>query len=1424
MEPDKGVLTNTDLRARRPRSRKRKPNHEQDGGHKRARLQGPTQSSSVTDSLPELLQVGRQSGEIRVTKDSYALDGVMRGRFGKTPGPEIGVISESGCLSWAWTARSLGWRVAWIMTRPTALGVINKTAFAKEFDFVDWGELADLPSVTGLLAENLVNNPPDAVNFVYYPSKRGRRVLPGWQSELIKWDHSSLGGVTSWSRHMICSHRGTDSGGTFALPAQPRRRLSSILGSAVGGRPVDPPGLALWPPRVTPLPADSRLNFHGDGLLSRIDSDLKVITEDVRSPSGWVRRGLTIPEQLLAWDMPTDMQSHMSGAHQTTFLAARNRWHPPMGVMRSVLLGHGFWISGGVSLVQPQAVKVPKEDDFPLEYLAGMLSKYLVAADALADAIAAGALTDSVPESSKPSHKNSETLARESGLKQVDPVGEEKMEVVVEGDLTIANGCNPAFKFGQQAKPLPRVEEEGMSIDEEARLWKNHTSVEDSTDDEATQVKEADRNAAAAKSDDADIPLALWNDRIPVAERIYAGPARKPNQGSTAGEVFEPVTDAMKIRALDLLRKRGARWWKRETTRDLCAYLKMSGDAPAETDAPFVTCTCIKTTHDRGITWSEGGRDAYCSWWRLRPRSGDKDVTVARDILRRIGLATWWDWAGGSTLFFWRWPEEFRRCARDGTPMWIRRDQLPNYRRPQRDVSDVLVKKRIMQKLLTVLDRDYMEPGLVLALTSFFAVPKGKDDIRMVYDGTVSGLNAALWAPWFPLPTIESHLRVVNPGTFMGDVDLGEMFLNFPLDEEVRKYAGVDLTKYFPELSEPGQTLWLRWARCAMGLRTSPFSTVQALSWLEEIIFGDRRDPNNVFRWDKIETNLPGSADYDPSRPWVSKIRNSDGHIAADIMSYIDDLRSTGPSEEECWRASRRVASLCNHYGIQDAPRKRRAPSQTPGPWAGSILHTDQAEVNVLISDDKWKKTRNIIEKWCGAVDEYNFQLTDGREPVGLDVKELLSDRGFLIYVARTYPSMVPYLKGLHLTIDGWRGGRDSDGWRQTDAQIRAHRDEAGDECFPETAPQWVHPVPRLIDDLYCLLALTESPSAPRRRIRSNHIVRVEYGLADASGKGFGSLLSFDGEVVWRSGQWHQDYSDQSSNWREFGNVVIALEEFHARQRVENLQIFMFTDNIVTECAFYKGSSHSRSLFALVLRLRKLEIKAGWDLHVLHIAGTRMIASGVDGLSRGDGMTGIMGGDAVLDHVPLHLTALERADTKGNELRTWITSWWGCDAKVLWLNPTNWFDLPYRDGYYVWSPPPAIADVALERLCKVRLKRPGLGAHLFIVPRLMTSRWRKQLTKAATFVFQIPVGSAVWGSAQHEPLILAVCLPLSKHSPWNLRNTSLVGDLEGSLCEVFEHDGKRTGYLLRQFLRLATRLESMSSGLVRKMLHPRNER
>jgi hypothetical protein len=87
-----------------------------------------------------------------------------------------------------------------------------------------------------------------------------------------------------------------------------------------------------------------------------------------------------------------------------------------------------------------------------------------------------------------------------------------------------------------------------------------------------------------------------------------------------------------------------------------------------------------------------------------------------------------------------------------------------------------------------------------------------------------AGLNEMLWAPWFPLPAVESLLRSVEPGTWMGDNDVGEMFLNFASHESVQALCGVDLTKYFPDkVPEVTLVLWERWTRCAMGLSPSPY-------------------------------------------------------------------------------------------------------------------------------------------------------------------------------------------------------------------------------------------------------------------------------------------------------------------------------------------------------------------------------------------------------------------------------------------------------------------------------------------------------------------------------------------------------------------------------------------------------------------------
>ena len=57
----------------------------------------------------------------------------------------------------------------------------------------------------------------------------------------------------------------------------------------------------------------------------------------------------------------------------------------------------------------------------------------------------------------------------------------------------------------------------------------------------------------------------------------------------------------------------------------------------------------------------------------------------------------------------------------------------------------------------------YMTELVILALTSFFSVPKGIDYIHMLFGATVSVLNDYLWAPNVMLLAMGTFLMVVVP-------------------------------------------------------------------------------------------------------------------------------------------------------------------------------------------------------------------------------------------------------------------------------------------------------------------------------------------------------------------------------------------------------------------------------------------------------------------------------------------------------------------------------------------------------------------------------------------------------------------------------------------------------------------------------------
>jgi hypothetical protein len=261
--------------------------------------------------------------------------------------------------------------------------------------------------------------------------------------------------------------------------------------------------------------------------------------------------------------------------------------------------------------------------------------------------------------------------------------------------------------------------------------------------------------------------------------------------------------------------------------------------------------------------------------------------------------------------------------------------------------------ERVRSKLWNVRMKFYIRSGLVVAsLTHYFYVYKDfvsdkEFDIRMIYDPTGCGLNAAVLAPSFWMPTASTALRRVSFYSHCEDGDLGEIFLNFLMDPELRPYAGVDLrtvrevtealnaTKGGPEFLKN----WGQWKRLFMGFRPSPYLEIQYLYCCAlQFAVGDRRSKTNPMRWDKIWLNLPGSPKYNPSLPMVMKWNQLAERIAGNIVTFVDDLRLTGYSIENAWAVARNILSQLQYLGIQDSPRKRLPPSQSPGAWAGAIV------------------------------------------------------------------------------------------------------------------------------------------------------------------------------------------------------------------------------------------------------------------------------------------------------------------------------------------------------------------------------------------------------------------------------------------------------------------------------------------------------
>jgi hypothetical protein len=109
-----------------------------------------------------------------------------------------------------------------------------------------------------------------------------------------------------------------------------------------------------------------------------------------------------------------------------------------------------------------------------------------------------------------------------------------------------------------------------------------------------------------------------------------------------------------------------------------------------------------------------------------------------------------------------------------------------------------------------------------------------------------------------------------------------------------------------------------------------------------------------------------------------------------DFRTFVDNAQPTGPSHKEAWMAAHQIACTRSSLGIQDSPWKQRDSSQRPGAWTGSVLRTDEGQVQLLISEDKWIETKGLLAEVRNMIDTNSTslpllnQLTAGLNPTVL--------------------------------------------------------------------------------------------------------------------------------------------------------------------------------------------------------------------------------------------------------------------------------------------------------------------------------------------------------------------------------------------------------------------------------------------------------
>eukprot|EP00956_Cyclotella_meneghiniana_P000084 scaffold152_cov52-Cyclotella_meneghiniana.AAC.4 len=680
----------------------------------------------------------------------------------------------------------------------------------------------------------------------------------GFKPFLFK--HADYGGATT-ARHIIGFSSGFHLGGDgFPHPPNVDRTLRHFWKSAA--KLQHPTRLDSEPPAVVgdhkrPLKYKDSLRL--EGLFSVSDPHAVVCGPTVFFKNKYVHRKLSQAERMALYDVPSELMSVFSSAGNWASNSSLPFDHSilPVDLQPSETVSSESEPSSEPSSVAPSDISSICTET--------VLSESEPSSEP--SSVAPSDISSICTEASKDSTIPPLVAAADDRSFDASSAEDSFMPRRKENKRTASIDCNDCWEFLDDVSVAPTAtetdESTGASIISYGEELSQHdfslgsvssgpsslsstttiasevTCVTSASRPTLDSVAEATIGKKAVKADDSKVPTFLWNSRID-------------------GKSTDQSLSGFRVMGLQLFRR--------------ALYLDCMEYIEAEYGSGWREALALGHLYER----HPNGKLTQLG----------KELEAVRNILWHANETNWFEYLSGSRLHHFRFPIRYRNEARDGTRIYFEKAG-PTTKQNQPAVPPEIL-DQVTSKIKKVIKRRYMT--------------RGERDIRMVYDATASGLNGAVWAPSFWLPTVNSLVRSLDSNSWMTDRDIGDMFLNFPLHEEARPFTGVDIKPILTG-QDAKKFRWYQWVRNAMGFAPSPYNSIKMALIAEEVIRGDRMDRSNPFHWEEIRLNMPGTENYDPTKSWIMKLR-AEGMSACEFFTFVDDERIKGPTEELTWRAA----------------------------------------------------------------------------------------------------------------------------------------------------------------------------------------------------------------------------------------------------------------------------------------------------------------------------------------------------------------------------------------------------------------------------------------------------------------------------------------------------------------------------------------